>query len=152
MGQALRDQAEVRDASLSLHIAAGGVDTLVQPPRWRFLARGISTTLLEQAIDVRSSADHESGHDDAVDRLCETHFSEVIDDVVGTHERVTVTKNGRPVAVILAADDYDALIETLEVLSDRSAGADIGKAEEQMAQGEVFDEEKVRAALNRRRA
>ena len=29
-------------------------------------------------------------------------FSQVIDEVAGTHERVTVTRNGSPVAVILA--------------------------------------------------
>ncbi len=79
------------------------------------------------------------------------HFSQVIDDVAGTHERVTVTKNGSPVAVILAVDDYESLMETLEVLSDRAAVADIRKAEQEMAQGDVFDERQVRAALSNRR-
>jgi antitoxin YefM len=41
------------------------------------------------------------------------HFSQVIDEVSGTHERVTVTKNGSPVAVILAVEDYESLSETL---------------------------------------
>jgi antitoxin YefM len=41
------------------------------------------------------------------------HFSQVIDEVAGTHERVTVTKNGSPVAVILAVEDYESLSETL---------------------------------------
>lgn len=31
-------------------------------------------------------------------------FSHVIDEVSGTHERVTVTKNGSPVVVILAVE------------------------------------------------
>jgi antitoxin YefM len=80
------------------------------------------------------------------------HFSKVIDEVAGTHERVTVTKNGSPVAVILAVEDYDSMMETLEILSDRSAVAEIRKAEHQMAEGDVFDEEQVRAALTNRRA
>jgi prevent-host-death family protein len=46
------------------------------------------------------------------------HFSQVIDEVAGTHERVTVTRNGSPVAVILAVEDYESLMETLEILSD----------------------------------
>ena len=79
------------------------------------------------------------------------HFSQVIDDVVGTHERVTVTKNGIPVAVILAVEDYESLMETLEILSDRQAVADIREAEQQMAQGQVHGEEQVRAALAERR-
>jgi antitoxin YefM len=80
------------------------------------------------------------------------HFSQVIDDVAGTHERVTVTKNGRPVAVILAVEDYESLMETLEILSDRPAVADIREAERQMEQGQVFREEQVRAALADRRS
>jgi antitoxin YefM len=79
------------------------------------------------------------------------HFSQVIDDVAGTHERVTVTKNGSPVAVILAVEDYESLMETLEILSDRQAVTDIRQAEQQMAQGEEYDEEQVRAALAERR-
>ena len=79
------------------------------------------------------------------------HFSRVIDDVAGTHERVTVTKNGSPVAVILAVEDYESLLETLEILSDRSAVAEVREAEQQMAQGQAFSEEQVRAALSDRR-
>ena len=46
---------------------------------------------------------------------------------------------------------YESLIETLEILSDRSAVAEIREAEQQMADGEVFGEEQVRAALADRR-
>jgi antitoxin YefM len=79
------------------------------------------------------------------------HFSQVIDDVAGTHERVTVTKNGSPVAVILAVEDYESLMETLEILSDPHARSDIRQAEAEMAGGEVYDEAQVRAALAARR-
>src|SRR3954453_23115507 len=79
------------------------------------------------------------------------HFSQVIDEVAGTHERVTVTKNGSPVAVILAVEDYESLMETLEILSDPRAGTEIRRAEEEMAAGKVFDEADVRAALAARR-
>ena len=80
-----------------------------------------------------------------------THFSQVIDEVAGTHERVTVTKNGSPVAVILAVEDYESLMETLEILSDPRAGTEIRRAEEEMAAGKVHDEADVRAALAARR-
>jgi antitoxin YefM len=79
------------------------------------------------------------------------HFSHVIDEVAGTHERVTVTKNGSPVAVILAVEDYESLVETLEILSDPKAMAEIRQAESQMNDGEVYDEAHVRAALAARR-
>jgi len=79
------------------------------------------------------------------------HFSQVIDEVAGTHERVVVTRNGSPVVVIMAVDDYESLMETLEILSDRSAVTEIREAEQQMAAGEAFGEEQVRKALAERR-
>jgi prevent-host-death family protein len=40
------------------------------------------------------------------------HLSAYIDEVVSTHERVTITRNGRPVAVLISADDLESLKET----------------------------------------
>jgi PHD/YefM family antitoxin component YafN of YafNO toxin-antitoxin module len=51
----------------------------------------------------------------------------------------------------MAVDDYESLMETLEILSDRQAVTDIREAEQQMAEGETFDEHQVRAALAGRR-
>ena len=79
------------------------------------------------------------------------HFSHVIDEVAGTHERVTVTRNGSPVAVILAVEDYESMVETLEILSDSKAVAEIRQAESQMDDGAVYAEADVRAALAARR-
>jgi PHD/YefM family antitoxin component YafN of YafNO toxin-antitoxin module len=64
---------------------------------------------------------------------------------------VTVTRNGSPVAVILAVEDYESLVETLEILSDPKAMGEIRQAEAQMNNGEVYDEGEVRAALAARR-
>jgi antitoxin YefM len=64
------------------------------------------------------------------------HLSEVIDRVEHEHERVTVTRNGRPVAVILSPDDLAALEETLTVLSDPQALADIREADAAYAVGD----------------
>ena len=57
------------------------------------------------------------------------HFSEVVDRVEHHHDRVTVTRNGRPAAVILSPDDLAQLEETLEILSDPEALADIREAD-----------------------
>jgi antitoxin YefM len=79
------------------------------------------------------------------------HFSQVIDEVAGTHERVIVTKNGSPVAVILAVEDYESLMETLEILSDPKAVAEIRDAEARMDDGETFGQDDIRATLAARR-
>lgn len=65
------------------------------------------------------------------------HFSDVIDRVEHEHERVTVTRNGRPVAVILSPEDLAELEETLAVLSDPHALADIREADAAYAAGDV---------------
>ena len=65
------------------------------------------------------------------------HFSDVIDRVEHEHERVTVTRNGLPVAVILSPDDLAQLEETLSVLSDPEALADIREADAAHATGDV---------------
>jgi antitoxin YefM len=46
------------------------------------------------------------------------NLSKLIEDASTTHERIEITKNGRRAAVLLGVDDYDALHETIAVLSD----------------------------------
>lgn len=65
------------------------------------------------------------------------HFSDVVDRVEREHERVTVTRNGRAAAVILSVDDLSELEETLSVLSDPEALADIREADKAYAVGDV---------------
>jgi antitoxin YefM len=45
-------------------------------------------------------------------------LSKLVDEASTTHERVEITKNGRRAAVLMGADDYDAMRETIAVLSD----------------------------------
>lgn len=66
------------------------------------------------------------------------HFSDVVDRVELHHERVTVTRNGRPVAVLISPEDLSALEETLDVLSDPAAMADIREADAARARGGVM--------------
>ena len=46
------------------------------------------------------------------------HLSEIVDRVEREHERVVLTRNGRPAAVIMSAADLEALEDTLDLLSD----------------------------------
>jgi antitoxin YefM len=50
---------------------------------------------------------------------------------------VTITRNGRDVAVLLSAEDLAELEETLSVLSDPEALADIREADAAYARGDV---------------
>jgi len=50
-------------------------------------------------------------------------------------DRFVVTRRGRPVAVMLSAQDYDSLMETIDILADSRAMAGLRKGEEDMRRG-----------------
>ena len=75
------------------------------------------------------------------------NLSRLVDDAVRTHERVEVTKNGRRAAVILSADDYDSMVETLDILSDRDLTAQLRAAQDEAERGEVFSLDEVTTAM-----
>lgn len=70
-------------------------------------------------------------------RAVRDHLSEVIDRVEQHHERVTITRNGRDAAVLISPDDLAELEETLSVLSDPEALADIREADAAYDRGDV---------------
>jgi antitoxin YefM len=81
------------------------------------------------------------------------HFSELVDRIERQQDRVIVTRNGKPAAVIISPDDLDSLEETLAVMSDRSIAAQIRESERATAAGETgADLGQLRADLERRRA
>lgn len=66
----------------------------------------------------------------------EARLSAVLDDVSRTHERVVVTRNGRPEAVILSVDDLAAIEETLAVLSTPGLRDELDTASAEIDSGE----------------
>jgi antitoxin YefM len=46
------------------------------------------------------------------------HLSEIADRVEREHDRIVVTRNGRPSFVLLSPDDLAALEETVDILQD----------------------------------
>lgn len=70
-------------------------------------------------------------------------FSAVLDEVRDTHERVVITRNGRPEAVIMAVSDLEALEETLDLLSTPGALEQIRQAEADIVAGNVVDADEL---------
>ena len=71
-------------------------------------------------------------------------LSEIVDRVERRHERVTLTRNGRPAAVLISPDDLDALEDTLEILSDPEAMREIEQARKEIARGETVSADDLR--------
>ena len=63
-------------------------------------------------------------------------LSQIVDEAVRTHERVEITRNGSRAVVMLSADDYDVLLETLDVLADAELVQQIHDAVGELATGE----------------
>ena len=76
-----------------------------------------------------------------------TRLSELFDEVEQQHEHVIVTRNGRPTAVVVSADEYEALEETLEILGDEETLTALRESEADVQAGRVFELGAVRREL-----
>lgn len=75
-----------------------------------------------------------------------SRFSSLVDNADRLSERVIVTKNGTPKAVVMGAEEFESWVETLELLSNPKAvkaleqGLKEAKAEKFRSFKDVFDE------------
>ena len=67
------------------------------------------------------------------------HLSEVVDRAEHQHDRVVLTRNGRPAAILVSPDDLEAIEDTLDLLSDPQALKEIHEVRAQIAKGHVLD-------------
>ena len=70
-------------------------------------------------------------------RSVRNNFADFIGRVQLQHERVTITKNGKAAAVLISPEDLDSMEETLAILSEPGARAELAEAEESILRGEV---------------
>jgi prevent-host-death family protein len=73
------------------------------------------------------------------------HLSEVVDRIENEHERIVLTRNGRAAAVLMSPEDLAALEDTLDLLSDPRAMAEIEAARTDIAAGQIFGADELRA-------
>ena len=78
-------------------------------------------------------------------------LSEVVDEIDTTHERVTVTRNGRPVVVLISSDDLEAIEETVAILSDPAAVDQIEQGRKAIAAGDTASKDEIEAMRDRLR-
>jgi prevent-host-death family protein len=67
------------------------------------------------------------------------NLSQLVEEASSTHERVEITKNGQRAAVLLGADDYDSMMETIAVLSDSDLLVAHLRGLEEIEAGDVVD-------------
>ena len=73
------------------------------------------------------------------------NLSALVEAAETTHEIVTITRHGRPAAVLMAKDDLDSLHETLFWLSQPGVREDIAAADDEAAHGRAVPGAALRA-------
>ncbi len=71
----------------------------------------------------------------------------VVDEIDSKMDRFIITKRGKPVALMMAIDDYESLLETLSVLSDAKLMKRIKQAEKDVKGGKVKSLDRIEKEL-----
>jgi antitoxin YefM len=83
-------------------------------------------------------------------RELRSELSKIIDQVADLREHVVVTRRGRPAAVLVPVDEYEALEESAEILSDPDTLVAIEEGRQEAERGETVTLDELRLELDRR--
>ncbi len=81
-----------------------------------------------------------------------SNLAEVLSDVADRRDHVVLTRNGRPAAALVPVDEYEALEETAEILSDAPTLEAIQAGLGEIARGETVELDDLRNELKAKRA
>lgn len=71
-------------------------------------------------------------------------LNELVEEAVTTHERVTITRRGKPAAVLISVEDLESMEETLYWQSQPGALDDVAQSRREASEGQLWDEAAVR--------
>jgi prevent-host-death family protein len=77
----------------------------------------------------------------------EPRLSDLVDRANELLERFILTREGKAEAVLLSAEDFEGLVETLEILSDTELVGRLVEAEQELAGGGGHSLEEVRERI-----
>lgn len=66
------------------------------------------------------------------------HLSEMADRVERQHDRILVTRNGRPSFVLMSPDDLESLEETLDIMRDDELVESLRRSLQEAAEGKLL--------------
>ena len=73
----------------------------------------------------------------------------VVDSIDSKMDRYVVTRHGKPVIVMLNIEDYEALMETLDILADPEAKKGIRQGIKDAGQGRTRSWQEIRSSLEK---
>ena len=79
-----------------------------------------------------------------------TRLAELVVQVETQRDRITITRNGRPAAILVSVGEWESINETLDVLADPEALRDIRESAQAYTRGEVYSSADIAALLRAR--
>ena len=76
------------------------------------------------------------------------NLSAIIREVEETFDRYTITKNGVSTAILLSSEEFESLLETLDILSNKEELEAIARAKKQVQKGETVSLDVVKKRYN----
>jgi prevent-host-death family protein len=64
------------------------------------------------------------------------HLSQLVKEAEEMYDRIVITRNGVEKAVLLSAEEYEGLLETLDILSRKEERDAIARAKRQVRRGQ----------------
>ena len=72
-----------------------------------------------------------------------TNLARLLAEVDRLGERIIITRSGRPAAVLISVDEYEGLMETLEILADPEMAAAVQRGLEEAERGDTIHHEEL---------
>lgn len=76
-------------------------------------------------------------------------LSELLDYVQAEQEHVVITRNGKPVALIMSMDEFESWEETVDILSDEETMQALKRSEEDVKAGRLVDWDEIKHKYGR---
>jgi prevent-host-death family protein len=77
--------------------------------------------------------------------MVKSKFSEMVDRIEYTHDRIVITRNGRPAAVLISPEELASLEDTLDLLSDPEAMAQLEESRQASEAGDFVTGDELRS-------
>lgn len=71
------------------------------------------------------------------------HLAKLLTEVEELGDRFVITRSGRPKGVLLSLDEYEGLLETLEILSDPDLAGAVREGLRDVEEGRILSHDEV---------
>jgi antitoxin YefM len=76
-------------------------------------------------------------------------LARLLGEVTELGEHVLITRSGKPAGVLMSVEDYEGLLETLEILADSQLAEEIKRGLEQIEAGDTVSHDELWTELDR---